>query len=322
MWKKILSVIMISLSIVSLNTFAQSNLLATNTTNKQLLDQIIAVVNDDIITQSELDHALVATKQRLMQRQISLPDEKIFVKQVLDKLIYQQLQLQTAKRNQIKVSNNEINVAITRIAKASHLSSQIILKQKLTQQGISYKTFRDQLIKQLMIEKLQQQALQNNISITKSDIATFQKKHTAQIIPAQYRVVSVLLSLPPEATQAQINYAKGKAAVVLKQLQKASNFKTAMETHLGSTDLGWRSVDELPQVFAETVVKMKPNEIAGPIQAPNGFHIIKLLDKKAKNTISNQQIQQIVYQQKVEQALLKWLAQLRSSAYVHIYKDS
>ena len=320
MWKKILSVIMISLSIVSLDTFVQSNLLASNTTNEQLLDQIIAVVNDDIITQSELDHALVITKKQFMQHQTSPPNEKIFIKKVLEKLIYQKLQFQLVKRNHIQVSNDEINTAITQIATANHLS-QIIFKQKLTQQGISYRMLRSRLIQQLLISKLQQQVLQNNISITKSDIATFQKQHTTQIVPTRYRVVSVLIPLPLSSTQAQINHAKRKADLVLKQLQKASNVKIAMRTHLSSTDLGWRSVDELPQVFAKTVVKMKPNELAGPIQAPNGFHIIKLLDKEEKKTISDQQIQQIIYQQKVERALQKWLVQLRSSAYVHIYKD-
>ena len=316
MWKKILSVMVISLSIVSLNTFIQSNLLASNTTNEQLLDQIIAVVNNDIITQSELDHALVVTKQQFIQRQNLPSDEKIFIKQVLDKLIYQQLQLQMAKRNHIKVSNGEINVAIARIAKEGHLS-QIVFKQQLTQ----HRMLRNRLVQQLLISKLQQQALQNNISITESDVSTFQKQHTTQIVTTRYRVVSMLIPLPLSATQAQINHAKSQADLVLKQLQKASNFKIARGTHLSSTDLGWRSVDELPQVFAETVVKMKPNELAGPIQAPNGFHIIKLLDKEEKNTVSDQQIQQIVYRQKVERVLQKWLAQLRSSAYVRIYKD-
>ncbi|ABS77171.1 peptidylprolyl isomerase [Coxiella burnetii] len=321
MWKKILTSMVIILSVTSISAFAQSTLPAPNATHEQSLDQIVAVVNDEIITQSELNHALTAAKQQFMQRQISLPDQKTFKKQVLDQLIYQKLQLQVAKHNQIKVTNNEINAAVARISQANHLS-QTALKQKLTQEGISYKEFRSQLQKQLIISKLQHQALQDTISINKSDIAAFQKQHAGQIASTEYHIATILIPLPASATQAQINHAKGKAALVLKQLQKGSSFETAMKMHPGSADLGWRSAKELPQVFVKTVLKMKPNEVTGPIQAPNGFHIIKLLDKEAKNTVSDQQIQRIVYQQKVEKALQKWLTQLRSSAYIHIYADS
>ena len=321
MRKKILTSMVIILSVTSISAFAQSALPPPNAAHEQYLDQIIAVVNDEIITQSELSHALTAAKQEFRQRQILAPNQKTFKKQVLDQLIYQKLQLQVAKRNQIEVTNSEINAAVASISEANHLS-QTALKQKLTQEGISYKEFRSQLQKQLIISKLQQQALQDNISINKCDIAAFEKQHAAQIASTEYRIATILIPLPVSATQAQINHAKGKAALVLKQLEKGSSFEIAMKMHPGSADLGWRSVNELPQVFVKTILKMKPNEVTGPIQAPNGFHIIKLLDKEAKNTVSDQQIQQIVYQQKVEKALQKWLTKLRSSAYIHIYTDS
>ena len=320
MWEKIISLMIVFVSIVSLSAFAQPTLSTLNMTHGQSLDKIIAVVNDEIITKSELDHVITVEKQ-FMQHNVLQSDQKKFKKQVLDQLIYQKLQLQIAKINQIKVTKNETKIAIERIFKANYLS-QAAFKQKLIHQGISYTEFFGQLQKQLIISKLQHQAFQDSILINKSDIANFQKQHVKQpITEIKYHIATVLIPIPTLATQAQINYAKNKAISVLKQLQKGSSFETVMRMYPGSADLNWRFVDELPQVFINPVLKMRLNELSGLIKSPNGFHIVKLIDKETKNIIDNKQIQQIIYRQKAEIALQKWLIQLRNAAYVHIYAD-
>ncbi|WP_369421478.1 SurA N-terminal domain-containing protein [Coxiella-like endosymbiont] len=280
-----------------------------------------AVVNNEIITQSEFNHALAGAKQQLTQHHIPMPDEKVFRKHVIDQLIYQKLQLQLSKRNKIKASDEEINAIISRIAAQNQLS-QSALKEKLNQQGISYREFRNQIRKQLLISKLQQQMMANNITISKSDLVTFQKQHPARIASARYHVATILIRVPEGATQAQINHAKGKAFLVLKQLRKGLSFESTMSAHPGSSDLGWRSSSDLPQVFVNPISKMKPNDVVGPIQAPNGFHLIKLLGKENQDRANNQQNQQAVCQQKFEKALQQWLEQLRRSSYVRIYINS
>lgn len=317
MLKKILNFIVISFTTVC--TFVQPTLPAPTITPKQLLNQIVAVVNDEIITQNEFTHAVGIAKQQFVQERVPLPDGQTFKQQVLDQLIYQKLQLQLAKQNNIKVTNKEISAAVARIAAQNHFSGTA-LKQKLAQEGMTYKQFSSQLQRQLIISKLQHQTVGSDITINKSEIAAFKKQHQKQLTLTQYHVATILIPLFDSATQAQINYTKGKAILVLNKLRNGSSFKTSMKIYPGSIDLGWRTANDLPQVFVSVITKMKPNEILGPIQAPNGFHIIKLIDKKAKSSLTDQQVQQIVYQQKFDQALQKWLLQLRHAAYVRIYQ--
>ena len=314
MLQKIASFIIVTFSI----TFAQPILFAASViTPEESLNQIIAVVNDEIITQSEFAHETNITKQQFAQKRVSLPNRQVFERQVLDQLIYQKLQLQLAKRNNIKATNREVDAAVTRIAAQNHLS-RTALKQKLGQEGISYKEFLSQLQKQLIILKLQHQIVGSDIAINRSDILAFKKQHQKQLTYAQYHVATVLIPLFDDSTQAQINHAREKAMLVLNKLRSGSNFKAGMKTHPGSIDLGWHAADDLPQVFTSVITKMKKNEIAGPIQAPNGFHIIKLIDKKTRSSVTDQQVQQIIYRKKFEQALQKWLLQLRRAAYVRI----
>lgn len=280
---------------------------------QEQLDAIAAIVNNEIITQSEFKHALSATKQQLINYHVPIPNEKVFRKQVMEQLIYQKLQLEVAKQNKIKVSEKEINQTISRIAAQNRLS-ELKFKEKLNKQGISYQEFRNQIRKEVIISKLQQQALANKIYVTKSDLVAFQTQHLASIY---YHIATILIPVQEGATQNQINHARKQAFLILKQLHKGVSFKSMMSSHPGSSDLGWRTTNDLPQVFANLVTKIKPNEIAGPIQAPNGFHLVKLLEKKQEWT--NLQIKQAIYRQKFQKALQQWLKQLCHSSYIRIY---
>lgn len=320
MSKIIIRLIGIFLLTIHATSMAQSPRFEPNAAQEQPLDRIVAIVNNEIITQNEFNHALDAARQQFTQHHVSMPDEKVLQKQVINQLIYQKLQLQLAKQRKIKVSDKEVNAAIIRIAAQNRLS-QSALKEKLTQQGISCQEFRSQIEKQLLISKLQQQVMTNNIAISKSDIVAFKKQHQAQITFSCYHVATVLIPVPKgtiAATQAQINHAKDTAFLVLKQLHKGLSFESAMSAHPGSSDLGWWSINDLPQVFVSSINKMKPNEILGPIQAPNGFHLVKLLGKETQNMLSSRQIKQAVYQQEFEKALQQWLGQLRHFSYVRV----
>lgn len=309
----------IAISFTAVYAFMEFTLSAPTIVPEQQLDQIIAVVNDEIITQSEFIQTESVVKQQFVQEHIPLPDRKTFKQQVLNQLVYQKLQLQLAKRNNIKVTNQEVNTAVTRITAQNHFS-RAALKQKLAQEGITYEQFRSQLQKQLTILKLQHQIVGGNITVNKSEIAAFKKQHQKQLTYTQYHVATILIPLSDSAIQTQIDHAKKKAILILNKLHKGSSFETGIKTHHGSIDLGWRTADNLPQVFASVITKMKLNEVVGPIQTSNGFHIVKLIDKEVKSRVTDQQVQQIIYQQKFKQALQKWFLQLRHVAYVRIYQ--
>ena len=299
--------------------FARSHLPTPNVTHVQSLDRILAVVNGEVITQNQFNHALHAARQQFAQNNIPMPNAKKFKQEVLQQLINQKLQLQLAKRNNVTVSDEQINAAIGHIAAQNHATvSQ--LKAKIAEQHIPYKVFRNQIRKQLTITKLQQEALSSSVTINKTEIAAYRKRHQAQISPQQYQIATVLIPLPGSATKAQIIHAKEKALLVMKQLHAGFSFNKAMQAHPGSLNLGWRPLSQVPQIFVAQVLKLKTGEIAGPIKAPNGFHIIKLQGiRETGSGISDNQIQQIIFRQKFEKALQKWLQTLRKSAYIHIY---
>lgn len=309
-------IFLVSMGFLSVSV-ADNNLPIPNTTPLKSINGIAATVNSEIITEQQLDHALYAARQQFQHNNVPLPDSATLRKEVLQQLIYQHLQLEIAKRNKITVSDKEVDQAISHLAAENHATiSQ--LKEKLAQQGLSYTGFRKQLRKQLIITKLQREAILSNIHINKSDINAFRQEHATETNPMQYHVAHILIPLPDSPSPAQIKQTKAKAEAVLKQLRAGKSFDSFADNYAGSGDLGWRALEDLPAIFANPISTMKPGSFSSPIRAANGFHILKLEGKQQKDAYSDQQIQSLMTQQKFEKALKKWLDQLYKSAYIHI----
>ena len=296
----------IIIALFGMNTMANHSLPTPNATQMKPLNGIAAIVNDDIITQSQFNHAMMAARQQLTQSNIPVPDATTLKKQVMDQLIYQHLQLQIAKRNNIEATNKQINAAMARIAEQNKIPVTE-LKTKLAQEGISYHTFRSQISKQIIISQLQHQAV-SNITVNKKDIAAFREQHKTELSPMQYHVANLLVP------------SKTKAKQLMEKLRtNGHHFDQLMQNYPGSGDLGWRNLNDLPTLFSDAIKKTKPGAVAGPLHAANGYHIIKLLGTRNKGGgPTDAQVQNILMQQKFQKALQKWLQQLRRSAYIHI----
>ncbi|QHG92393.1 peptidylprolyl isomerase [Coxiella endosymbiont of Amblyomma sculptum] len=310
----VMSLLMINSTVGTAQSFSHKP--GISTVRERLLDQIVAVINNEVITQSEFNRALASAKQQFIQHHIPIPNEKIFRKQTMDQLIYQKLQLQLAKTVKIRVSSKEVNTVIANMASQNQLS-QSTLKKKVFQKNISYQEFRNQIKEQLLIAKLERQMVANNIVLNKEDAVSAQRKYQKTTTPICYHIAEILIAIPENPTQNQINYAKDKAYSILKKLNGGLNFESEMSVYSG-TDFGWRLINDLPKLFINSIKKMKSNDITGPIKAPNGFHLIKLLGKKTQNIINDQKIQQVAYQKKFAKALQQWLRQLRCLSYICI----
>jgi len=282
----------------------------------QPLEKIVAIANNEVITQSQLDQGLSQAKKQVAARHINISQSQL-KQQVLDQLIMQSLQLQMAKRVKIAISNNDVSNAISNIAKQNHLTVAQ-LKQKLKKQGLSFKTFKSNLRKQILITKLQQAAVGQGITINNKDVQKFKQQLKQQINAAiSYHLNAIVVPLSAGIT---------KAKALLKALQQGQTLKVAAaktygaQVSLEEDDLGWRTKNQLPDIFEKVATNMKVNTYAGPVQAPNGFHILHLVGKKSSEhkALSNMQIKEIILQQKIEKKLIPWLKQLKSSAYVKI----
>jgi len=283
----------------------------------QDLDHIVAVVNDDVITASELNKRVMLIKEQSRANNMQIPSDAALRKQVLQQLIDVDLELQLAKANNLQVDNNQLNQAVRDIAKRNGLSVTQ-MKQKVEAQGQSYANYRKEIRKEILISQIQQQAVGKDIIVSDDQVDTFLKEFNNDPNRKEYHVKNILIPLPESASAEQIKMAKTKANNIIKQLKQGSNFseiamaESSSQTALQGGDLGWRKKAELPSAFAKYVVNMKPGDIEGPIQASNGIHIIKLVDSKSSESqLDRTQAQQLLFKRKFEEGLQNWLQELR-----------
>lgn len=250
----------------------------------QPLDRVVAVVNDDVITSSELDAQIDLLKKQISAKNMQLPPEKVLRKQVLQHLIDINLQLQLAKRNDITVDATDLDEAIAKIAEQNKLSVTQ-LREEISKQGLPWDTFRDNIRKELLIARLQQKAVGQDIVIAPRQVEDYLKTAVKEEQKTQqsYHLQNIVIPLPEEPTTEQVNKAHKKAQLLLHKLQQGADFsrmaiaESSGEYALEGGDLGDRHLAELPEVFASKVVHMKTGEVAGPIRTGNGYQLIKLV---------------------------------------------
>jgi peptidyl-prolyl cis-trans isomerase SurA len=296
----------------------------------QLLDEIVAKANDQIITYQQL---LERSKQfaiQLKAENIKLPARKLFLNQVLQTMVNEQLQLQLAQRSGIDVTDYDVQQALQLVAKQQKISTQQLIKN-ISSEGISYHTYLQTLRDQLIIQKLQQQAVVSQVRITPEEVQSYMRTadNSGQGVNL-YHVEDILVTVSDAPTPAEIQAAKQKAQDIMMQAVAGASFKTLAvadsngQEALQGGDLGWRSLAELPSVFAKRLVNLKTGDLDGPIRAPNGFHIIHLIGVKrnpqAPNTNALQNhISEMLFRQKIEERLQQWIEQLRGQSYVKLY---
>lgn len=273
--------------------------------NKQLLDKVVAIVNESVITSSELDAQVELSKKQIMAQRLQMPQDAVLRKQVLQHLIDVDLQMQLAKQNGITIDSTELNESIERIAAMNHLNiSQ--LREEITKQGISWQEYRRNIRKEMMISRVQQKAVGKDVQVTNEQVDQYLK--TAGPVTnsnATYRLQNIVIPLSEEPTTEQLKQAKSNAERLLAKIRKGEDFsrlaieESSGEVALEGGDLGERHLAELPEIFAKEVVNMKVGQVVGPLRAGNGFQLIKLV------AIGGENQHHIITQTHVRHILLK-----------------
>ena len=256
-------------------------LLIANTS--ETLDKVVAVVNDEVITASELNAEVDKLRQQLLARNTALPAQKILEKQVLHHLIDVDLQMQLAKKNNITVDNTELNEAISTIAKKNNLSLTQ-LREEMTKHGVNWEIYRDNIRKEMLIHQVQQKAIAKDVVVSSQLIddyvKTWRNNNKSELT---YHLQNIVIPVSEEPTTQQLKKARQKAQSILEKAKKEDDFsrlalaESSDEHALEGGDLGERHLAEWPEVFAQKVVDMKVGEIAGPIRTGNGYQLIKLI---------------------------------------------
>ena len=250
---------------------------------KQLLDTVVAVVNDGVITASELNAQVELTRKQILAQKMQLPNDAALKKQVLQHLIDVDLQMQMAKQNGITVDSTELNEAIDRIATGNKISLTQ-LREEITKQGISWQEYRRNIRKEIIISRLQKKAVGKEVNVTNEQVERYLKTDNHVDNSAlTYHLQHIVVPLNEEPTTEQVKKARATAEQLLAKVKKGEDFnrlaieQSSSEVALEGGDLGERHLAELPELFAKQVVTMKAGQVAGPIRAANGFQLLKLV---------------------------------------------
>lgn len=288
----------------------------------QDLNHVIATVNGEPITKHQFQQFYERSVKRLRQQHQLLPDIGEMHRYLLNQLIERRLQLQMAERAEIKVTAKQVRQQIQSIMKQQHMTLAE-LKQYVHGLGYTFDQFRKEVHDEILIGQLQRQALSSRVTVSKEEVTSaYNKIKNDPQFASQYHVVDLLIPLKDNATAAEVAAAKQKALSIKADLLKGGSYKYIDAKD--ATNLGWRTIDQLPDLFAKPVTALKVNGVTGPLRAANGFHIIQLLNKKPSKQVAPtlEQVQQHVFMKKLQTQMSKWLKELRKQSDIQIYDTS
>jgi peptidyl-prolyl cis-trans isomerase SurA len=258
----------------------------TGARKHQPLNRIVAVVNDDIILSSQLDEAITDIVRQLQEKGTPVPEQAVLVKQVLERLVMETLQLDLAKANGITVDDGMLNEEAQQLAAKSNLTLTEF-REVLESQGYSYADFREKLRKELLIQQVRRQMVGSRITVNEQEIdnmlATLKASGQGDV---EYHLAHILVAIPEGADEEKSAAAEKRAENILARLRSGASFteiaiaESDAQTALEGGDIGWRSLGQMPSLFLEPVKSMQVGEVSDLIHSPGGYHIIKLLEKR------------------------------------------
>ncbi|MEK9719633.1 MAG: peptidylprolyl isomerase, partial [Quisquiliibacterium sp.] len=250
------------------------------------LDRVVAIVNDDVITANELGKRVQEGERQLRQQGIALPPGDVLAKQVLERMIIERALVQAAIDSGIRVDDGQIDNAFAQIARQNSLSLPQ-LREQLEKDGMSVPAFREQLRKDILIRRIREREIDSRIKVTEADVDAFlAEQQRVPSGPAALNIAQILLRVPEGASAEQIDQKRRIGLELLQQLRQGADFARFAAAYSDSPEamsggaLGMRAVDRLPKLFVDAVARLEPGQVSSLVRSPNGFHLLKLLDRQ------------------------------------------
>jgi peptidyl-prolyl cis-trans isomerase SurA len=252
------------------------------------VDRIVAVVNDEVITQNDLSVRVDLVTKQLQRQGTQMPTSDVLSRQILERMINDLLQVQLAKETGIKVDDAALDRTIERIAQENSLS-MTDFRSTLEKDGVKYTKFREDIRQEIVLARLREREVEKDIVVTDAEVETELARAAKEASSdAEFNLAHVLVLVPPQATPDQVEQRRRKALLALSELRRGTAFAQVAATYSDAPDalqggtLGWRSSARLPALFLEVLEKLKNGEVSDILRSPNGFHIVKLLEKRGK----------------------------------------
>jgi len=275
----------------------------------KVLDRIVAVVNDEALTLSELQLRVLITEQQLKRQKIPSPAADVLRRQVLERMIVDRAQLQLAKESGVRVDDATVNAAIARIAEQNNATLPEF-RERLDREGISFSRFREDVRDEVVISRLRDREVDSRIQVSEGEIDNFLAEQAGVEAGAiEYSIAHILLRVPDNATTDRIEQMRRRAEELLGELRGGGDFARAAASFSNAPDalqggeLGWRTPERLPTLFLDAVKELKPGELGPIVRSPGGFHILKLIGRR--NAVEGKLASGAVEQTRVRHILLR-----------------
>ena len=247
----------------------------------EVLDQVVAIVDDDIILASELQERVQGVRSTMESRGVEVPSDDVLIRETLDRLILDSIQLQLANRYGVRIPDQQLDEAMTRLARQNGLTLEQF-RIALEQSGQSYAAAREGLRDDLAIQRVQQGNVMRNINISEQEIDNFLTTEEGEAMTQpEYQVVQALLSISRGEDAAEIAAKEAYVTEVLSNIQSGQSFEQAVSGTepyaFTGGDLGWRKLGDIPSMFADTVPTLTVGEVA-KVRSSSGFHLVYLAD--------------------------------------------
>lgn len=261
-----------------------------------LLDGIAAVVNDGVVLKSELQTELDRIVARLRAQGTQIPPERTLVRQVLERLVMNEIQLQRAERLGIKVSDETLNNALANVAQRNNVTLAD-LPRLLADEGLDYQAYREEMREQITMEQLRQRDVMSRIGVTPREIDEYLARQAGRAaFNMEYDLSQILVAVSPTASPEEVAAAERKVNEVYERIRSGEDFAQLAVAYsdgqqaLEGGALGWMKGDELPTVFADVVPGLPKGQVSAPVRSASGFHLVRVNDRRGGEPIIESQM--------------------------------
>jgi peptidyl-prolyl cis-trans isomerase SurA len=250
------------------------------------LDRVVAVVNDEIITQTELDGRMRIAQDQMRRQNIALPPPAAFERQVLERMILDRAQLQLARETGVRVDDVTVNAAIGRMAEQNGVTVPA-MRTRIEAEGMPFSRFREDLRDEITLSRLREREVDSRIQVGEGEVDNYLAEQAGvESNTVEYNVAQILLRVPEGATPDRIEAVRKQADGLLGQLRGGADFARTAATYSNASDalqggeLGWRTAERLPNLFVDAIKGLKAGDLAAVVRSPVGFHILKLAGRR------------------------------------------
>jgi len=250
------------------------------------VDRIVAIVNKEVITATELGEAVAAAQRQLRRQKTPLPERGLLERQMLERLILDKAQLQLARDKGIRIDELQLDRAVQRVVQNNNMSLADF-RGALERDGVSFPAWREDLREQMLLSRVREREVDDRIQVSDTEIDLFLVEMQAKpSLRVEYELSHILVRVPEQASPERVEAARARAEKALAEARAGGDFATLAASYSDAPDalqggaIGWRSHDRLPELFSSALARLQPGAVSEVLRSPAGFHVLKLNDRR------------------------------------------